>query len=582
MESFGLLSGSDRSLAVQVLRRRLDVSDIRAALADIDDPGRGRKSVERIVAELDSPSRRGTVRLPDAQITEFLVDRAGFGLLESRVLRERLALKASPDELDLLHSYSDGQKARGGRREKAKAVAKRTWRPGRAWPRHFVKVLDLPPVYAGLPGEPREADSLEVAPFVPLGELEDFQDELVLEMQDILSGSPGANRGVLTLPTGAGKTRTAVEGLIKWRLTLDHRNVIVWIAQSEELCEQAVQAFREVWTDLGHRSEQVRATLKIARFWGDAEVPEDPDVIVASIQKLHAAVRDEEESLTAVRERLGAVVVDEAHRMEAPTYRQVLTYLGVFVHHRGVSPVPLLGLTATPFRRDDDETRQLVNRFHGRLLVPTKLGNDMIGELRRRQVLSEPQHEVLSHAGPAFDMGSNQRYVDHFQQFKDFHPGFLQQIGQSEDRNRALVRRLLELPTDWPTLFFGCTVEHAVAIALLLRRNGRTAEAVTAETRTATRRALIERFRAGEISVLCNYGVLTTGFDAPRVRALVVGRPTTSRVLYEQMIGRGMRGPRFGGTASCQVIDIQDNIRFRGELAFTHYTSYWTGSRRNL
>jgi superfamily II DNA or RNA helicase len=99
---------------------------------------------------------------------------------------------------------------------------------------------------------------------------------------------------------------------------------------------------------------------------------------------------------------------------------------------------------------------------------------------------------------------------------------------------------------------------------------------VSGETRPATRRFLIEEFREGRISVLCNYGVLTTGFDAPRVRALVIARPTASPVLYEQMIGRGMRGPRFGGTEECLVYDLADNIRFGGQMAFSRYSDYWT------
>jgi superfamily II DNA or RNA helicase len=69
--------------------------------------------------------------------------------------------------------------------------------------------------------------------------------------------------------------------------------------------------------------------------------------------------------------------------------------------------------------------------------------------------------------------------------------------------------------------------------------------------------------------------VLTTGFDAPKVQAIVIARPTVSPVLYEQMIGRGMRGPRFGGTERCLVVDVADNIQFGGQMAFTRYEEYW-------
>lgn len=584
MEAFGELTDEARSLAVQILQRRLSASDLRAALDDLEGGGsrrRRRKSVEWLVAETESPlSARLRSRLPDDELAPFLVDRSGIGLLECRVLRERLALRASDDELEQLHDYEGGSRSRGGRQAKAKAVAGRRWQPGKGWPRHFAKVLDLPALFAGVAGSKREPDLLQVDPFVPLPPLEDFQGDLKDQVLGVLDGAAGSNRGVLTLPTGAGKTRTAVESLVAWRLRQEHRPVVLWVAQSEELCEQAVQAFREVWIDLGQRTEQVRQSIEIARLWSTSPVPSDPDIVVASIQKLHAIVREGDSEarpldLASLADRLGVVIVDEAHRMLAPSYSDVLHFLSVDVTAKGSSRVPLLGLTATPYRHVEAETRQLVARFHGKLLRPSSLGDDIVGELRHREVLSQPEHEVLTYDGPEFPLEDNPQYREHFEQFNEFHPGFLQEVSQSLDRNRLLRDRLLELPSDWPTLFFGCTVEHAVAMAVLLRRAGRAADVVTADTRSATRRALIEDFRAGRLSVLCNYGVLTTGFDAPRVRALVVARPTTSPVLYEQMIGRGMRGPRFGGTDWCTVIDIEDNIRFQGQLAYTKYVEYW-------
>ncbi|WP_328879092.1 DEAD/DEAH box helicase [Streptomyces sp. NBC_00299] len=583
MEAFGQLSKQDRSQAIQVLRWRLTPQDLRRVIEDLESGGRSRskKSVEWIIAAVESGSGRPRSKLPEDQLAEFLVDRSGFGLLESRTLRERLALSASEDELETLHDYRGAERSRGGSRAKAKKIAERTWKPGKSWPRHFARVLDIPPAFAGLPGSTREPDTLEVAPFVPLRDLEDFQQDLKEQVIEVLSGAPGANRGVLTLPTGAGKTRTAVESLIEWRLSQPHRQTVLWIAQSEELCEQAVQAFREVWTDLGHRNDQVRHTMEIARLWGSASVPSNPDIVVASIQKLGSVLRgtndDTQQELELLRENLGAVVVDEAHRMLAPSYSDVLRFLGIELGQK--APVPVIGLTATPFRRVDAETRQLAERFHSKLLSSRSLGDDIVSELRRRDVLSRPEHKVLSYAGPGFRMDDVESHRAHFDQFKDFHPDFLRKIGESDARNRALLEQLLELPPDCPTLFFGCTVEHSIAMAVLLRRAGRAAEVVTSHTRSATRRALIEQFRDKRLSVLCNYGVLTTGFDAPAVRALVVGRPTTSPVLYEQMIGRGMRGQRFGGTKSCLVVDIEDNIRFSGQLAYERYSDYWSSNQ---
>jgi superfamily II DNA or RNA helicase len=272
---------------------------------------------------------------------------------------------------------------------------------------------------------------------------------------------------------------------------------------------------------------------------------------------------------------VGAIVIDEAHRMLAPSYTEVLRFLGVDVGRGAPSDTPILGLTATPYRAVDEETKRLAARFHGCLLIPHELGNDPIATLRARGVLSSPTHRVVSYSGPLRVVDDDPKYREHFERFGDLHPDLLRKLGRESARNKELLRILKGLPSEWPTLFFACSVEHARAMTVLLRRQGRTAAAVSSQTRAATRRFLIEEFRAGRISVLCNYGVLTTGFDAPCVRALVISRPTASPVLYEQMIGRGMRGPVFGGTKECLVVDVADNIRFRGQLAFRRYDEYW-------
>jgi superfamily II DNA or RNA helicase len=582
------LDPAGRDLAVRILGQRLTTRDLRAVLDAELGQGRGRKSVEWIVAEAEAERRGGRLRsrLPDQDLAAFLVDLKGADLLASRELRYKLAFNASPDELGRLHDYPSQCVGRGGRQSQAAAIANRSWHPGKTWPSHFVRTLGLPEVFGGVAGAPTDPDSTDVEPFRPLPDLENFQVDLKNQVLDVLRASPGENRGILSLPTGAGKTRTAIEALVDWRLSGPEQPGILWIAQSDELCEQAVQAFREVWIDQGHRPSASREPLTIHRMWGGGRtVPTQPDVMVASIQKLHAIIRGEDGSPTVREERrralslmaehIGAIIVDEAHRVLAPSYSEVLTFIGVDVGRTGTSRRPLVGLTATPYRGAEEETRRLAHRFHGRLLRSTALGDDPVSHLRQRGVLSRPVHAVLRHDGPVHALGEEDRFTQYFEQFSDFHPDFLRQLGQQRSRNQRIVEWLCALPPEYPTLFFGCSVEHARAIAVLLTRRGRSAATVIADTRAATRRFMIEEFRAARISVLCNYGVLTTGFDAPRVRAVVIARPTASPILYEQMIGRGMRGPRFGGTDECLVIDVEDNIRFGGQMAYTRYERYW-------
>ena len=87
----------------------------------------------------------------------------------------------------------------------------------------------------------------------------------------------------------------------------------------------------------------------------------------------------------------------------------------------------------------------------------------------------------------------------------------------------------------------------------------------------------IDAFKRNRIQVLTNFGVLTTGFDAPNIDVVIIARPTTSIVLYSQMIGRGLRGAAVGGTESCEVIDIRDNFDAFGDLdeVYSHFEEYW-------
>jgi superfamily II DNA or RNA helicase len=114
-------------------------------------------------------------------------------------------------------------------------------------------------------------------------------------------------------------------------------------------------------------------------------------------------------------------------------------------------------------------------------------------------------------------------------------------------------------------------------MAALLSLNGVTAAAISGTTDPGARRHYVEQFRAGRVRVLTNYAVLTQGFDAPAVRAIYVARPTYSPNLYQQMIGRGLRGPKNLGTEECLIVNVKDNVRQYGEeLAFRQFEHLWT------
>ena len=81
--------------------------------------------------------------------------------------------------------------------------------------------------------------------------------------------------------------------------------------------------------------------------------------------------------------------------------------------------------------------------------------------------------------------------------------------------------------------------------------------------------------------VMFNYGVLTAGFDAPRTRCVIIARPTTSLVLYSQMAGRAMRGPRAGGNRTAEIMTVADTyLPGFGSVtdAFTNWEDLWSNN----
>jgi superfamily II DNA or RNA helicase len=153
------------------------------------------------------------------------------------------------------------------------------------------------------------------------------------------------------------------------------------------------------------------------------------------------------------------------------------------------------------------------------------------------------------------------------------------ELGRSVERNRRILEKVVSLPEDWTVLLFATSVDHAQTMAALLTLEGIPAKPITGSTDDGARRHYIEEFRQNRIRVLTNYNVLTQGFDAPAVRAIIVARPTFSPNLYQQMIGRGLRGEGNGGKDNCLIVNVNDNVvSFGDQLAFREFEYLWKNS----
>ena len=409
-----------------------------------------------------------------------------------------------------------------------------------------------------------------IAPHYPL---QPFQRQVLHDLLEAVSGSGLVERRVVVhLPTGAGKTRIASHAAAS---LLNRRHaegkVFVWLATSEELCEQAAQSLTDAWRSLGNRPATVY------RYWGDAGLEFamlEEGFLVAGLQKLWSAADSrlragEPGFLTRLGHKAAGIVFDEAHQAIAPTYRYVAEQLTV-------DNPPLIGLTATPGRtwRLDGNDYDLADMFGEHKVTIDPRGHDNpVAFLITRGYLAAPEFVRVD-----VDLGSDRPEPGGV---GDYRETDLRAIGNDPVWHGQVVELTLDALSRHDRVMVFCpSVLSALEACREIDGKGWRAAAIVAGTPAEERVAAIAAFRTDEVEpmALFNYGVLTAGFDAPRTSCVIVARPTTSLVLYSQMVGRGMRGPQFGGNRHCEILTVADT-RLKGfgsvAEAFTNWEELW-------
>jgi superfamily II DNA or RNA helicase len=493
-----------------------------------------------------------------------------------RKLRRHLLKQLAEDALIALFKTCGNKKSKVTQpSHMVTPLVMKPWKSGGRWPKHFTAALGFPEIFAGVRSRGSNPIVEDVLPFKPPPPLVEFQIELKDKMCEVLEKEGDRTRCVVSLPTGGGKTRVAVEAFIEWmQPRFSEGKYLVWIAQSEELCEQAIACISEMWA-----SKEFVSPLRIYRYFGGNDLSPDQlkgGAVVASINQLHYRAESDDEALLEILKDAGAMIIDEAHRAVSMMYTRLLEKAEKATHGE---LFPICGLTATPGRtenRNGGETIELIERFDAYLLTPTlgdEYAHNPLKYFRDREYLAHADHIVCK-------SGREYRLTDDdlmkMERIPDLPAQFLKKLADDRKRNELILNRLISLSEKTPTLVYACTVKHAYFLAMILNQIGRTAGAVSAETPMAVRRGLIKAFKEGRLEFLCNYGVLTTGFDAPITECIAICRPTSSEILYEQIVGRGLRGPRFGGTERCLAIDFADNIlRLGPPLAYSRFEHLW-------
>jgi superfamily II DNA or RNA helicase len=440
----------------------------------------------------------------------------------------------------------------------------------------FVSRLGFPPEYAESQTSRRDAE-LWISGPMDLPKLHDFQQDVFEGIRGLVEQSSPRRRAVVSLPTGGGKTRVTVEAAVHLVLKSDRPNrTVVWIAQTDELCEQAVASFQQVWLNLGSKG----VDLRINRFWGGnpnpaALNPGDPVVVVSSIQTLNSRSWAIQEDWL---QKPALIVLDECHHAITTSYTNLLRWVNADsrFNQKGIEEEPILiGLSATPFRTVDEESSLLSNRFDRNILPPNQEG--LYNKLIHDEVLAEAQYRAIETQVSLTDeeKRSLQRLLNQNQNYSLEQENMIQAINDRmatvNKRNNLIVESIRSAKQN-SILLFANSVRHAEELAIRLSLEGIAAVSISGETPRSTRRKQLAKFHDGEIRVLCNHSVLTTGFDSPKTDLIVISRLVMSPVRYMQMVGRGLRGPKNGGTPTCEILTLIDNL---GHLDSRHAYRYW-------
>lgn len=351
--------------------------------------------------------------------------------------------------------------------------------------------------------------------------LRPYQSKAIDSLRDMMRA--GISRVVMQLPTGAGKTIIAAAII---RMAREKGKRVLFVVPALSLIDQTVERFEGVGIDdIG----VMQATHELTR-WG-------APVQVCSIQTLSRRTVPEAD----------LVIVDEAHVQ--------FKFLRDWMMDPAWSKIPFVGLSATPWAKG-------MGTLWGGLMIPVTMQELIdLGHLSRFRVFA-PAHPDLS--GVRTVAGDYE----------------IKALGEAMDKGALvadIVSTWLARGENRPTICFCVNRAHAKNVADQFEKNGVAAGYMDAFTDRLERTRIVRRFEAGEIKVLCNVGVLTTGFDSD-VRCIILARPTKSEMLFVQMVGRGLRPAE--GKADCLILDHSDTTIRLGFVSDIHHDALDDGKRK--
>jgi len=365
--------------------------------------------------------------------------------------------------------------------------------------------------------------------------------------------------GLLVLPTGGGKTLTIAYWIAK--NYLDKNKKVLWIAHRHELLEQAKGTFQErlAFKDIFKNKSSFNYRIISGIHDKPVNIKSTDDLIISSKDSLNAGFEYLNKNWLKGNDEI-LLIIDEAHHSTAKTYRKLINNL-----KEKVDKFTMIGLTATPFRTSDNEKGLLAKVFSDDIIYKVDLRT-----LITRGFLSEPIFEEIK---TNFDITRllTEQQLDNLKYFDidSIGKATAKTIAENDARNWIIVNQYKNNKSKYKqTLVFALNKDNAIALKALFTEAGIKSEFVLSSIQdkmtgvtisSKGNKLKIDKFRKGEIDVLINVNILTEGTDLPNVQSIFLARPTISSILMTQMIGRGLRGLKAGGTKEAYIVSFIDD-----------------------
>lgn len=378
----------------------------------------------------------------------------------------------------------------------------------------------------------------------PAGDISlyDFQKDAVNALENHFI-KEDKKSGLLVMPTGSGKSRTASYFLIKDMISQGYQ--ILWIVHRHMLINQAAECFYR-FAGLSKLENPDIRSYKISCISSEHQsiksVDKNDNVIIGSIQSICRNQRH----LRRITSKKLMIVIDEAHHTFARSYQDTIKYL---LKYR--PDAKLLGLTATPVRSNDYDSAVLLKLFDDNIIYSISLGN-----LITKGILAEPVFTRIE-TNEDFEPVITEDEAQKIKRRGELPDSLLGKIAVCSSRNSIIIDEYLKNAEKYgKTLIIALNVMHCRLLCDELKKRGVKCDCIYSGNEDNS--YIIEQFKSGKFDVLVNVNIMTEGSDVPDIETVFLTRPTQSEGLLMQMIGRGMRGIQAGGTEKVNLVDFND------------------------